>query len=436
MFAELFHDRALVYFLDVQGQGFPRLAHFAVDGFLDDLGARNGELEALAPHVLDEDGKVQLAAPGDPEFVLLAGWLDAQRDVVEEFPLEAIAQVAAGHVLAFASGEGRIVDLEGHGDGRLVDDQRRQRLDRLGIAERIGDMQLVEAGKGDDLTGRGLFPFDLLEAVKAEYLRHPAVPRGAVGADHRHGGVASDPAALHPADADHADVAGIVEGAHLKWQRPLRVDLGRRHMIDDGLEQRFHVGPGRRRITGCPALDGGCVDHGEVQLRVGRPQAVEQVEGLIHRPLGPGARAVHLVDDDDRAQPPGQCLGGDETGLRHGAFHGVDQQEHGIDHREDALDLAPEVGMPRCVDDIDAPVPPIEGGVLGEDRNAALALEVVRIHHPFGDFAELAEGAGLAQKLVDQRRLAMIHMGDDGDVTQDVGGVVHGQGPGMWRIWH
>ena len=46
-------------------------------------------------------------------------------------------------------------------------------------------MQLVEAGKGDDLTGRGFFPFDFFQAVKAKNLRHPAVPGGALGVPDR-----------------------------------------------------------------------------------------------------------------------------------------------------------------------------------------------------------------------------------------------------------
>ncbi len=40
------------------------------------------------------------------------------------------------------------------------------------------------------------------------------------------------------------------------------------------------------------------------------------------------------------------------------------------------------------------------------------------IHHPLGDPLIVAECAGLLEKPVDQRRLAMVDMGDDGDVAQ------------------
>src|SRR5437016_1428548 len=70
------------------------------------------------------------------------------------------------------------------------------------------------------------------------------------------------------------------------------------------------------------------------------------------------------------------------------------------------------------VDDIDAGVLPDERGDLGEDGDAALSFEVVRIHRPFGDFLVVAEGAGLGQEPVDHGCLAVIDMGNDGDVAQ------------------
>jgi hypothetical protein len=45
-------------------------------------------------------------------------------------------------------------------------------------------------------------------------------------------------------------------------------------------------------------------------------------------------------------------------------------------------------------------------------------LEVVGVHHALGDALVFAEGAGLLQQLVDERGLAMVDVGDDGDVAQ------------------
>ena len=68
----------------------------------------------------------------------------------------------------------------------------------------------------------------------------------------------------------------------------------------------------------------------------------------------------------------------------------------------------------------------VDGAVLGQDGDAALALQVVAVHHALGHLLVVAEGAGLAQQLVDQRGLAVVDVGDDGDVAKFAG---HGAYP-------
>ena len=60
----------------------------------------------------------------------------------------------------------------------------------------------------------------------------------------------------------------------------------------------------------------------------------------------------------------------------------------------------------------------IDGRLLGEDRDALLALEVARVHDPVHDGLVGAEGAGLAQHRVHERGLAVVDVRDDGDVAQ------------------
>ena len=127
---------------------------------------------------------------------------------------------------------------------------------------------------------------------------------------------------------------------------------------------------------------------------------------------------VDLVDGDDRTDAALQRLLEDELGLRHRAFGRVDQHDRAVDHVEDALDLAAEIGVAGRVDDVDPGVLPDQRRDLGEDSDAALALEVVRIHRPLRDLLVVAEGAGLAEQHVDQGRLPMIDMGDDGNVAE------------------
>ena len=88
--------------------------------------------------------------------------------------------------------------------------------------------------------------------------------------------------------------------------------------------------------------------------------------------------AVDLVDDDDHPVAQLQRAAEHEAGLGHGALGGVDEQDDAVDHLQDALDLAAEVGVAGGVDDVDLRVAVLDGGVLGEDGDAALTLEVVR----------------------------------------------------------
>jgi hypothetical protein len=111
-----------------------------------------------------------------------------------------------------------------------------------------------------------------------------------------------------------------------------------------------------------------------------------------------------------------------------------------VDHRQRALHLATEVGVPGVsttltVTDVRpvSVVSPVgerdlDGGVLREDGDAALALEVVGVHDALVDVLVGAEGPGLPQHRVDQGGLAVVDVGDDGDVAQVVAqdGLGHG----------
>ena len=109
-----------------------------------------------------------------------------------------------------------------------------------------------------------------------------------------------------------------------------------------------------------------------------------------------------------------------EARLRHRAFGGVDEQQHAVDHLEHALDLAAEIGVARRVDDVDTVAVVVDRRVLRQDRDAALALEVVAVHHPGLGVLPFAENAALAEHGIDERRLAVVDVCDDRDVA-DIG---------------
>ena len=165
---------------------------------------------------------------------------------------------------------------------------------------------------------------------------------------------------------------------------------------------------------------GAGVEHRKVELLLGRVEIDEEVEDLVQDFLEPRVGPVDLVDDDDRRQPPLERLPQHEAGLRQRPLGRVDQQQHAVDHRERALDFAAEVGVAGGVDDVDQRVAVVDGGVLGEDGDAALALEVGIVHRALGDALVGAENAALVQQGVDERGLAVVDVGDDGDVALNV----------------
>ena len=278
------------------------------------------------------------------------------------------------------------------------------------------------------------------------------------------------PSRLHPrhglalveralVDADQREPAEErrgVEVGDVRLQRgALGVDRGG-DRLEDRLEERLEVGAlGHRAVLGLlergdAGLAGG-VDDREVErvLAVGLVEQVhEQLVGLVDDLGDAGVAAVGLVDDQDHRHVGVERLAEHEAGLGERALGGVDEQHDAVDHRQAALDLATEVGVAGGVDDVDdhrlaaaGGTRVVDRGVLREDRDALLALEVAGVHDTVGDALGLVrgEGAGLAEHRVDQRGLAVVDVRDDRDVAQ-VGAGLGGHAGAFraeigWRRW-
>ena len=95
-------------------------------------------------------------------------------------------------------------------------------------------------------------------------------------------------------------------------------------------------------------------------------------------------------------------LGQDVTRvLQQRSFAGIDEQQHPVGDLERSLNFPTEIGVAGRVDDVDFDAVVYHAGDLGEDGDAALALQLVRIHHAVGDFFVDPEDAGLFQHGVD-----------------------------------
>ncbi len=326
-------------------------------------------------------------------------------------------------MLAVAAAEGRVVDRQHHGDRRLVDLDVRQRPRALPLGEGLADAHLGEAGDGDDVPRTGLGdlhpPQPFVTVEQGDLDRSHATVETA----ERHLLRLAQAAVEDPPDGQPADVVVVVQVGDEELERRLRIEARRRHGAHDLREERLQQLVRTVRSTPAPSRASVAVEHRELELLLGGVEVDEEVEDLVQHLTRPRVRAVDLVDHHDRRQPRLQRLAQHEPRLRQRPFARVHQQQHAVHHLERPLHLAAEVGVAGRVHDVDADAAVVDGRVLGHDGDALLALEVDRVHHPLGHVLVLVEDAALPQHRVHQRGLAMVDVGDDGEVTHVVSGL-------------
>ncbi len=74
--------------------------------------------------------------------------------------------------------------------------------------------------------------------------------------------------------------------------------------------------------------------------------------------------------------------------------------------------------MARGINDVDLDAVVHDGRVLREDRDAALALDIARVHYALGYLLIRTENMALLQHGIDERRLAVVDVGDDRDISE------------------
>ncbi len=203
-------------------------------------------------------------------------------------------------------------------------------------------------------------------------------------------------------------------------------------MIDHRLEQRLEISARVVQFSrGRPGAARG-IEERRIELFVRRLEVDEQSKHFVMHAQRLGVGAVDLVDRDDRLEPQRQRLPGDEPGLRHGTFSCIHQQHEAIDHAQDPLDFATEIGVARRIHDVDLGAVPLHRGVLGKDGDAPLLFERIRVHHALFHVLVGAKRPGLPEHLVHQRGLAVVDVCDDGDVANHVCRFPLRKSPAMW----
>ena len=180
-------DGAQVLLGDVDRHALHGLAEYAVDLLGDNLRLADGELKALAAHLLHQDRQGELATALDLPGVGALGGQNLQGHVADELAVEAVLNLAGRDLSALdAAGHGRSVDADGHGDGRVIHRDERQGTRILEVDEGLADHDVFDAGDGNDIAGGGGVGGHPLEALGGQQLGDVDALDGAVVACQAH----------------------------------------------------------------------------------------------------------------------------------------------------------------------------------------------------------------------------------------------------------
>jgi len=226
------------------------------------------------------------------------------------------------------------------------------------------------------------------------------------------------------ATTDHqaTDVGVVAECHGLKLSRTFEIDHRGRGKLENRLHQRFQILGFLRHVSGRKTRLRRGVDGREIELIVVGSKFDQKIEDLVENLFGALLGPIDLVDHQDRFQPMLQGLAQHEARLGHHTFDCVHQQKHRVHHAEYALDLPTEVCVAGGIDELDRGAFELDRSRLRRDRDAAFPLEIVRVHYAFDDDLVLAKRTGKSQHGIDEGRLAVIDVGDDGEVSQIVSG--------------
>ena len=362
---------------------------------------------------------MHLAAPQHPEAVGGVGILDVQRNILQKLPVQSVADLAGGDEFALLAGKGRVIDREGHFDGRLADLNKGNGHNGSRIADGIADGDALDAGEGHDIAHHGGFHRALFQSVVLVQRRDLAVGLevGVMVVAHRHLHILPNGTGSDLAYADTPHKGGIVHAGNQHPQGGGLVALRRRNVLQDGIEQRLQVAAELVGGKGGGALPCGAEYHRGVQLLIGGTEIQHQLQHLIHHLVQAGVGPVHFIDHNDNGEVLCQRLFQHEAGLGHGAFGSVHQQQYAVHHLQHALHLAAEIGMAGGIYYVDLHAVIGGGGVLRQNGDAALPFQVAGVHHTVLHHLVIPEGAALLEHFIDQRGLAVVNVGNNGYIS-------------------
>ena len=362
---------------------------------------------------------MQDAAAGDLDTALVGKLLDAHGHVVLTLGEQAFLELAGANDVAVTADQRRRGRLEDNGQGGRIDLDGIELDGILGIGVDVADVGGVDADHSGDIARANLAALGAAQVVKGEELL-----------DGGHGALAAilynqnllalvNGTGVDATNADAADEVGVVDGDALHRQRTVHVDVGGGHVVNDHVKQREHIHVAVLGVEAGKAVHSARIDHvlhRKLKLLVGGTQVSHEVEAVVERALGLGAGTVDLVDDNHDRKTGVDGVAQNKAGLGHGALERINQKQGAVRHAQNALDLAAKVGMAGGIEDVDLHALILDGDVLSQNGDAAFALLIVGVEHALLHLLVRTESIRGAKELVNQGSLAVVDVGDDGDV--------------------
>src|SRR5690606_4885553 len=366
----------------------------AIDLLDENLRTRYSQLVALPTHIFKKDRQMQLAPAAHFEHHVVVRRIDTQRHVRLELSLEPVAQLTTGDIFTFASCQRRRVDHEVHGKRGLVNTQHGQGFGGIRIHDCATDTDIFDTIDQHDVTRFCLIDQLSVKAAELLHLIDASLEAFALGTKlYQHILPWADLSAIDAPDADLSNVSAVVDRNDLQLQGAVGIVFSLRHVLENGVEKRTHVAASHIVGQACEARKARCIDNRKIQLLFGGSQLVKQIKGGVDDMVRAGTLPVNLVDHNDRFQTKAKCLACDESGLRHGAFNSVNQQEYAVNHGQHPFDFASEVRVSRGVNDVDVCTLVLDRTVFRQDGDATLFLDIARVHDPFGHVLVIAKGS-------------------------------------------
>jgi hypothetical protein len=201
-------------------------------------------------------------------------------------------------------------------------------------------------------------------------------------------------------------------------------------MLEQRFEDRNDVRSGLLQFPRSRARPAAGVEHREIQRLIIRAQFHKQLEHFVEHLVRAGILAIDLVDDDDRPQLMLEGFLEHEPRLRHRSLGRIDQQKHAVRHRQHALHFPAEICVAGRVDQVDlggraGRIGVGDGDVLGENGDSTLALQGIAVEQAFLRELAITKIPALPEQSVHQRRLAMVDVGDNCNISNIVSHCIH-----------